>query len=812
MNVSLRWLRQIAPQLDGSAHELSERLAELGFPVESVHEIGALLSDIVVARIVEARPHPNADRLRLCSVDAGTGELLSVVCGAPNARADATFPFIPVGGTLPGGMSIRKAKIRGERSFGMLCSARELGLGTDHDGLLELRTDAAPGTPFIEAYGLAGDVMLDVEVTSNRPDMLSHIGVARELVPDTAHELQLPAFPDARALPGITWVSAEDEVEITGLRVGIDDANRCHRFTGAIVRGVQVAPSPDWLQARLRAIGARPINNVVDATNYVLFELGQPTHAYDLDRLGGGRIAARPARSGEALTTLDGVERTLSDDMLVIADGERAVNVAGIMGDERTGVHLQTSNVFIECALFEPASVRRTKKALAIQSDAGYRFERGVDPTLQRAALQRVVELILTVAGGEVEPNWADVHPRAWESEPITLRLSRVEHLLGAPFARDEVSSLLAPLGFESAQAGSGAPEADALEVRTPGWRAYDVTREVDLIEEVARRYGYERFPEDERAWRPNTVPDHPLFQLEDDLRRLLTGRGFFEAQTPAFVPEAEGDLRLLNPLSTEEPVLRRTLLPSLIRRLERNLARGVRDVRLFELGTSFRGDADREAEREAAHLSLVFTGRRAPLHWTGAAEPFDIWDLKGVLEAVVEFVHPTACIEPGALDYATDHDPLNAQRAFTVRLAEGQVVGHAGLIEAHALDVPAWAGEVFGLELTLPSHPAPGTDPGYVPLPAHPGVERDVALLVADAVPAERIAAVARAAGGALLQSVVPFDVYTGEGLPAATRSMAWRFSFRATDRTLTDAEVEAVMKAIVTELDEQLDVRPRS
>lgn len=801
MNVSLNWLRALAPSIEAGPDEVSDRLAGLGFPVEGREQVGEALADIVVARVVEANPHPNADRLRLCKVDAGSGELLDVVCGAPNARAGGTFPFIPVGATLPGGMKIRKAKIRGEHSFGMLCSARELGLGHDHDGLLELAGDLEPGTSFIDAWSLRGETVLDVEVTSNRGDMLSHVGIARELAPSGDADVELPPIPGVADLPQVTWVEGTSEAEFGGLRVAIDAPQHCSRFTGAIIEGVEVGPSPAWLQARLRAIGARPINNVVDATNYVLFELGQPTHAYDLDQLRGGTIRARLAQADEPVTTLDGEERSLATDMLVIADAERVVNVAGIMGDDSSSVSAETTRIFIECAAFEPASIRRTKKALAIQSDAGYRFERGVDPAGQREALARVVELVLATAGGTVRPEWFDVAATPWSAPTISLRPARIAHLLGVEFSPAEAAGLLEPLGFDVA---SGA---DALlEVRVPGWRSFDVRREVDLIEEIARRHGYEQFPETLQPHRPNTVPDHPLFQLEDDLRGALVARGFFEAQTPAFVSRAEGEVELANPLSQEEPVLRRTLLPSLLRRVERNLARGVRDVRLFEIGTSFRAGPAGEAPVERTHLALAFTGRRRPMHWASDDAPFDIWDLKSLLEFVADLVQPGCEVAVGA----PVEGRFLAQLGFTVRL-EGASVGAGGVVAPKSLDVPAWAGDVLALELELPVVPVVPEAPVYRSLPAHPAMERDLALLVPTGTAASEVEGVARAAAGELLEALQAFDLYEGKGLPEGTRSIGWRFRFRAPDRTLTDEEVDPIMRRIQKRLDDELGVRRR-
>ncbi len=797
MNISIRWLSDFVEGDLGSLEELTERLALSGFPVEGIQDFRQGLSDIVVGRVLEAQPHPDADRLKLCRVDAGTGEELQVICGAPNARSGGIYPFIPVGGVLPDGMKIRKAKIRGTHSFGMLCSAREMGLGQEHDGILELSGEYAPGTPFLEAVGL-DDAILDVEVTANRGDLLSHIGVAREV--GSVRE-GLPSLPGTTPVP-FELRSAPDRLEVDGVTFVHEAPEDSRRFLGAIVRGVKVGPSPDWLRLRLRAIGARPINNVVDATNYVLFELGQPTHAYDLAKLHGPEIRVRRARAGEEVTTLDGEARTLTSEMLVIADADRTVDIAGIMGELETSVTEETVDLLLECAHFEPGGVRMTKKALGIQSDAGYRFERFVDAGGQERALARVLEIILATAGGELHPVVGDLHPRPWSDPEIALRLSRVEHLLGVPFEAERIGELLTPLGFEVVGA-----DGDVLTVRVPGWRGADVTREVDLIEEIARRHGYDAFPATLGTFRPGTVPDHPLFHLEDETRRWMAGVGAWEAQTPAFVPAEQGEVELNNPLSTKEPVLRREILPSLLRRVEYNLARGNRDVRLYEFATSFRKGGPDGLPLEEPRLAVAIHGARDPGHWSASTEGFDIWDLKGWLEALAPRLWPGATVEPGS-DLGI---PVNPHLALVVKNAHGEVVGCGGVVADASVDLPPWAGSVFGIELRLPADPAPAPAIRATPLPTHPASERDLALLVADEVPAASIVSAARDAGGRLLEEAGVFDLYAGEGVPEGHRSLALRFRFQAEDRTLTDEEVEKALDRIVVRLREEFGVEVR-
>ncbi|HUP51493.1 MAG TPA: phenylalanine--tRNA ligase subunit beta [Longimicrobiales bacterium] len=801
MNVSARWLRDLVPGLELSAQEIADRLALRGAPVESVTAPGEGLADIVVGKVLQAERHPNADRLTLCTVDGGEEEV-RVVCGAPNVRAGAWYPFAPVGSVLPGGLTIKKAKIRGEVSHGMLCSAKELGLGTDHGGILEIEGDFRPGQPFVEALGL-DDATLEVEVTANRGDLLSHVGVARELAHEGAGTV---VFPDIPGDPGepLTYEEGTPEVRVGGVSVRIDDPDLCPRYLGAVIRGVKVGPSPEWLQRRLRGAGARPINNVVDATNCVMLELGQPLHAFDLAKLTGSAIVVRRAGSDEkAFTTLDEERRALTADMLMICDAERAVAVAGVMGGLHSEVDDGTTDLLLECALFEPKSIRATRKALGMSTDASYRFERGVDPEGMRRAVERCVAIILATAGGTVDGPVLDCAPVRFDAATVPLRLARIERLLGVAFEAAAVRALLAPLGFEVVGERAG-----TLDVRVPGFRSYDVRREVDLIEEVARTHGYDAFPADLGPYRAGTVPDHPLFRLEDELRRALAARGFFEAHTPAFAPATDGDVEVSNPLSTTEGFLRRALTPALLRRVEHNLARGTRDVRLFEIGTSFRRAGSGEPPREETHLAGVLTGLRAPPHWSRADEPLAVWDLKWLLEDIAWRAYRGAaeiapgCTEGGHLDPAT---------SFTVTTADGAVVGHGGRVADGVVDAPVWAEDVWALEVTLPSEVPARPMMAYARPPSVPPVDRDLALVVPEAVTAGTVSAMLRAGAGPLLESLELFDVFVGAGIPEGARSLAFRLRFRAPERTLKDREVDEAVQSALKRLEEELGVEPR-
>jgi phenylalanyl-tRNA synthetase beta chain len=798
MNISYRWLRAIAPTITDSPHELAHRLAMLGAPVDEIVELGAGIRGVVVARVDEVRQHPNADRLRLCTVDAGTGQTLQVVCGAPNVEAGAYYPFAPVGASLPGGLEIRKAKLRGEASEGMLCSPRELGMGRDHDGLMTLHGEWEPGAPFVEALGL-DDVRLVVDITANRPDLLSHFGVAREAAPGGVTDLRLPDLPGARGAE-LNLRRDGAAVEVAGVAVRIEDAQGCPRYLGAVIRGVRVGPSPEWLASRLRAVGLRPINNVVDATNYVLLELGQPLHAFDLAKLGGG-VRIRRAAAGERIRTLDGVDRALDPQMLVIADASRPVAVAGVMGGEGTEVSEQTTELFLECALFDARSVRKTARALALSTDASYRFERGVDPAGQPLALQRLAELILAVAGGEVQGEAIDLYPDPVVVRTVPLRSARVERLLGIAVSAERIESALGEIGFE-VEAGS-----EPLQVTVPGYRP-DISREIDLIEEVARRIGYDAFPEEFLPFRPSSVPDDALVPVAHRLREHFRGLGFLESRTVGFAPAGEGRVPLLNPLSAEESHLRDSLVPGLLRRVEHNWAHGTRDVRLFEIGTVFLPSGS-ERPREEIRVAAACTGLRQPAHWTGTGreEPWDVWDLKQLLAELSDLLGG-GDVAPG------DPADLSAYLAEDARLVlevSGEPVGGGGRAVDGALDAPAWAAPVWLLEARIPAAAMSRRERSYRALPEHPPIERDLALLTPSGVTGREVEDLIRSSAGELLESVHPFDLYTGTGVPEGMSSVAWRLRFRASDRTLTDTEVDGSIERVLQVLEEKLGVRRR-
>ena len=828
MKVSWRWLQDLAPGLDPSPEAAAERLALRGAPVEAFTDLADGLGDVVVGRVLEAGPHPDADRLALCTVEGPAGEV-PVVCGAPNVRAGACYPFAPVGAVLPGGFKIGRRKIRGRRSEGMLCSERELGLGPDHEGIMLLDGDHEPGAPFAAAVGL-DDVRLDVEVTPNRGDLLCHAGVARELHPQGRAGIVLPSFPGGSAgegapAPGASFARGEAESASGVARVRIEEPGLCSRYLAAVIRGVVVGPSPPWLANRLRAAGARPVNNVVDATNYVMLELGQPLHAFDLAKLTDATVVVGCARPGETMVTLDGEQRALAPDMLTIRDAERPVAVAGVMGGANSEVSGETTDVLLECALFEPRQVRAARRALGMSTEASYRFERGVDPEAMETAVLRAASLVLTVAGGAVDGPVLDACPAPWTAPVVAVRPSRVARLLGVAFSADEIAGLLEPLGYEAAGEGAGGRETAAgdqevsLAFRVPGWRSCDTLREVDLIEEVARVHGYDAFPDALGPYRPGTVPDHPLFRLEDDLRAALTAAGISEAQTPALGPASDGDVQVLNPVSAKEGWLRRDRLSGLLSHVERNLSRGVGDVRLFEFGTAFAaGAGSGAAPVETPRAAVVLVGRRAPPHWSRAGEPFDVFDAAWVLERIVERAYPGGRVAPAGADGASeaDHPDFVPGRWYQATDQDGRVVGAGGEVRGERLDLPPWAGAVVGAEVLLPELPESPAEVAAAELPDQPSSSRDVAMLLPEGVAAGDVLEAFRAGGGAILEDAAIFDVYEGEGLegvglPSGARSVGFRLRFRARDRTLTDAEVERAFGRLLRKVKEKTGVEPR-
>ncbi len=791
MNLSRRWMEALLGRpLD--AREVAALLTARCCPVEAVEPLHPGLGDVLIGRVLEVKPHPNADRLSLCLVDAGGAEgPLEVVCGAPNVQAGKTYPFAPVGAVLPGGLKLERRKIRGVASNGMLCSAQELGLGQEHDGILTLETDAAPGSRFVDAIPVTDDRIV-LEVYANRPDLLCHKGVARELAAALGATVKLPAFPGGSmqpsAYPSIRHSARQGTVD--GVEVRVEDPEGAPRYLIAVIRGVRVGPSPEWLARRLHAIGQRPINNVVDATNYVLFELNQPMHAFDLAKLRGPAVVVRRAGAGEQIVTLDGIERVLSPEMTTICDAHRPTIVAGVMGSAESEVTEATTDVVLECAAFQPTRIRRTRRALGLSSESSYRYERGIDVLAMPDALRRAIELIVAVAGGTMREAPLDLWPEPQPPRTVFLHLDRVDRLLGVPMPREEIERLLSSVGFIAA------PKDERIAVQVPGWRP-DVTREVDLIEEVARLRGYDSFPDELRPYRPGAVPEAPSEHAVARVRAAMARAGFLEARTtplgPADAPDA---VALRNPLSADEAYLRSRLLPGLVRRVEHNWAVRERDVRLFEAGTVFRAGVGPVPE-ERLMVAAVMTGARCPLHWSEAATPdMDIWDLKRHFELAVSTAAPQAAVVPGS-------DGL----LWAATGADGRKIGWASALQA---DSPRWVGPLLGFEVEIAVETT--STVGYVPLPTQPATVQDLSLVLPAGVLAADVEGRIRQAAGPWLERLEVLDEYRGPNVPAGTRGATWRCVFRDPVRTLRDSDVDEVIRRALTALEGELGVRRRT
>jgi phenylalanyl-tRNA synthetase beta chain len=828
MNVSYEWLKAFVP-FEQSPPLLRELITAHVATVDELVALRQELAPFVVARVVEEAPHPDSDHLHVTRVDMGTGVLLDVVCGAPNVRAGKLYPFAPTGTVMPSGLVIQKRKIRGAISDGMLCSARELGLGEEHDGILELDVDVPLGTPLLRALPL-GDTQFVIDIGANRPDLLSHLGFAREIAALTKRPLALPAVDGL----GASIPAAErgvDSGRADAMSVRVAEPGLVHRFMGVVIRGVKVGPSPAWLVKRLEAVGSRSINNVVDASNYVLHELGQPTHAFDLSKLGGGSLVVRRAASGERITTLDGADRALRDDMIVIADAERPQAVAGVMGGRDSEVTDSTTDIFLEVANFDRGRVRTARRALGLSTDASYRFERGVDVELGPKALERVAQIILLVAGGSVAGAPVDLSgpsPTSRSRDDIVVRPSRVSQVLGAPVPTDEIELLLAGIGFDVRPAG------EHLRVTPPSWRQ-DVSAEVDLVEEVARLRGYDSFPTEIRPFRAGSVPDDPAWITTKRVRETLVGAGMLELRPMPFVAGGEGFVRLTNPLAENEAYLRRSLLDTLARRAEFNLARMNGNLRLFEIGAAFQPSETRLPTEDLRVAALVM-GRRQPPHFTdpksndfAAWVAFDEWDAKSIAGTIARSAYPSAEIALVANE---------VQDRAASRLTGGDDAGvlwwvdvggqRVGVVRRLQLDAPVWAAPAFGIEISLgvmvSDDVAPAGKSAYrtadrarkveyrfIPLPSMPASEFDLAVSVPDGVHAERVEAVMRRVSGRLLESVELFDRYVGAGVEPGYRSLAWRLTFRHSERTLRDRELDARRSDILRALADELNVRQR-
>ncbi|MFN4148447.1 MAG: phenylalanine--tRNA ligase subunit beta [Rhodocyclaceae bacterium] len=784
------WLRALVdPPL--STAELCHLLTMAGLEVEECRPASADFSNVVVARIESAERHPNADRLKLCTVDAGPHGVLQIVCGAPNATAGMKVPCALVGAKLPG-IEIKKAQVRGIESFGMLCSARELGLSDDHGGLLVLPEDAPLGED-LRTYLNLDDTLITLKLTPNRADCLSILGIAREVAALTGVPLKPPVCEPIAPV--------HDEVR----RVVLDAPTACPRYCGRIVRGVAAhAPTPTWMKQRLERCGVRSISALVDITNYVMLELGQPLHAFD-DAILSGTIHVRHPHPGERLLLLNGQTVTPSPDTALIADDEKPLALAGIMGGEHSGISAATTDLFLESAFFAPAAIAGKARALGFSSDASYRYERGVDFALQRTAIERATQLIVAICGGHPGPVIEAVAPEHLPTRsPVRLRIPRVARLLGVELGNDRIEALIKGLNFPCERDG------DVLTVTPPTWR-FDIAIEEDLVEEIARLHGYDNIP----APPPNAclamLPLPEMRRTPNEVRRLLVERGYHEVVTYSFVPaEWEADfaanarpIRLANPIASQMGVMRSSLIGGLVGVLAGNRKRQIERVRVFELGRVFFADGEAETGyRQPPRLAFLAAGPALPEQWGEPRRGVDFYDVKGDLEALCA---------PRRLQFVRgEHPALHPGRCARV-LLDGREVGilgelHPRWVQRYELaDPPVVCEMELAVLLESPL-------PAYAEVSRFPAVVRDIALVVPESCEAATLTAALGSAAADSVREIQLFDVYRGKGIPGEMKSLAFHIVMQDTRKTLSDSEADEVIGRLLAAAQERCGAVLRS
>ena len=797
MKVSLKWLSDYV-DVPSNIKEFCDRLDLTGTGVEGVETLGATFDGVVVGYVETCEEHPDSDHMHVVTVDVGGEEPIQIVCGAPNIARGIKVPVATVGAVLPGDFKIKKSKLRGVASCGMCCSKRELGLGTDHEGIWVLPEDAVVGTPIAEYLGLT-DTVIDLEITPNRPDCLSMVGFAREV----------------GAMYGLDWREPAAQLEesdesIEGqVSVAIDDAERCPRYTARLIKGVKVGPSPDWLVERLTAIGQRSINNIVDVTNYVLFELGQPLHTFDFDTLdledGAAHIIVRAAQDGEKLVTLDETERELTNDMTVIATPKRAVALAGVMGGLDSEVTDATVNVLLETAAFSPAHTSRTSRNLGLISESSLRYERRVDDMNVDERADYAAALIAEVSGGTVCSGIVDEWPAGTPEERVlAFRIERFQKMMGEAIPVEFVTDCLDRLGCIVTDEGEG-----VLRVAAPTFRP-DLEREIDLYEEVLRLYGMDRIPSTLPAGRGRLGVRTPQQLVDAKLHATLSACGMNETMTYSFAAaddveklrmneEGLGEAaELINPMNAEQSCMRRTIVPGLLRSVAYNQSRGVSNIQLYEIGTVFSAREGAAQPKERRKLAGVLAGAMGPVGWNNAPAAFDFFDGKGVLESIArELALPKVRFKALSAEEAPHLQPGRAAQM----LSGGDVVGWVGEIHPLAADAFEAAAPVVAFELdmaVLERAARPARD--YVDVPQFPAVARDAAFVVDESVTNEKLMQCMTSAGGKLLEGVQLFDVYRDEErIGAGKKSMAYSLTYRAADRTLTSEEVDKAHDRLV-------------
>jgi phenylalanyl-tRNA synthetase beta chain len=804
MKLSYNWLKDYL-DFDLTPQQVADAITSIGIEVDSVEEqeeIPGGLKGVVVAEVVECEPHPDSDHLHITKVNAGTGELLTVVCGAPNVAAGQKVLFAQLGTVLPGDFKIKKSKIRGVESFGMICAADELGIGEDHSGIMVLEPEAVVGTPAAEYLHLKKEAVIEYEITANRVDAASHIGVARDLYA----YLKLRNIPCNLHYPD---VSAFREGEGEGIPVDVLDAQGAPRYCGLTIKGVKVGPSPEWLQKKLIAIGSRPIDNIVDVANFILFELGQPLHTFDADKVRGGRVIVRRASEGEKITTLDEVERKLSSTDMVIADSQGAMCIAGVFGGAESGVTASTTNVFLESAYFDPGSIRKTSKRQQLQTDASFRYERGVDPNLAPYALRRAALLIQEVAGGEIVGKVQEFYPETIEKKKIDLDYARIRKFIGKQIGDETIGNILAYLGYDFLEKREG-----GATVAAPSYMV-DVYRECDVVEEILRIYGYNNvdLPSNMRM-SVNATPSPEPEAIRNGISNFLAANGFTEIMNNSLTKgdyyknlatfPAQKCVTIVNPLSQDLNVLRQSLIPGGLEVVAYNANRQMNSIKAFEYGSVYcrkpEVDGTTLAGYEEHPCFALFLSGTPEKSWRVEPMKGNFFQLKGYLELLLR-------------RFGADINQLTRGAAPADIFSEGISYSLPGGPQAKQLAVigtinPAFARRfgvkqpVFAAEINWNTlfELVKRDKVAFSELPKYPEVRRDLALLLDESVQYADLLASAKRVAKKLLKSVTLFDVYRGDKIPAGKKQYAMGFVLQDQDHTLTDAEVEKVVSKLLS------------
>ena len=800
MKIPLSWLKEYV-DFEDTVEGVADRLTFSGVEVEGIERLGGGAPGVVVAEVLAVEKHPNADKLTLCKVNFGGPADMTVVCGAPNVAAGGKYPFAPLGTTLPAGFTIEKRKVRGVFSEGMLCAEDELGISKNHDGLMVLDAKWAPGTPLSEVLG-PPETVIEVEITPNRPDCLSLLGIAREVAALYGTKVKAPDATLQESHPAVEKATS----------VVVEDLADCPRYTARVLQDVQVGPSPDWMRRRLEAAGIRAINNIVDITNYVMLECGQPLHAFDQKLLAEGRIVVRHPKPGEKILTLDGVERALEPQMLVIADAQKPMAVAGVMGGEHSGINEATTEVLLESANFRPAAIRSTGKKLGMLSDASYRFMRGVDAELAEFGSRRAAKLMVELAGAKLLMGVVDVRSEPKKPWNVMCRPARLEALLGVAAAPEEIAQVFAALELKVRKSGP-----DAIEVEVPTFRE-DLTREADLIEEYARIYGLKKLPPVRSMATLVPGADDKPAQAQARLREVLAGLGLQQIMNYSFLAEglldrfdrdnAPNRVKLANPLTADHTVMRDALLPQMAETIGLNVSRQVAEVAFFETGRVFRlGPDGLPAEDDRVAVGLYGPAGRTGLDQFSPVDELEmfLW-IKGLWEQAAAALNLR-----GASLRPADRPWSEPGRGMEIAV-DGAAVGWLGLLKAEIAKEWRLHGPVGLLEAEAkPLVKDMAAMQGLTPPPSYPGIRRDAALIVGADVRHERVLEVARAAAPAELEKIELFDVYQGKSLGEGRKSLAYAFTYRSKTGTLTDEGANAFQEKVNAALKAQLPAEIR-